>query len=97
MNDTTTTPQARRAAEAIVYDRTSSFDETIEVNQIAALIDKHTRLPEVLAALEPFAKFACDEPHTDEPECHNCRARRLLAAEAGDNAGRGTRNGIEHE
>lgn len=29
-------------------------------------------------ALEPFAKFACDEPHVDEPECHNCRAARVL-------------------
>ncbi len=26
--------------------------------------------PELLEALEPFAKFACDEPN----DCHNCRA-----------------------
>lgn len=30
---------------------------------------------ELIAALKPFAKFACDEPC----ECHNCRARALLA------------------
>lgn len=31
-------------------------------------------------ALEPFAKFACDEPHIGEPACYNCDAKVALAA-----------------
>jgi hypothetical protein len=35
--------------------------------------------PDLLEALRPFANYACDEPHVDEPECHNCRARAAIA------------------
>lgn len=31
--------------------------------------------PDLLEALEPFAKFACDEPC----KCNNCRARAAIA------------------
>lgn len=33
---------------------------------------------ELLEALEPFAKFACDTPHVNEPDCYNCRARAAI-------------------
>jgi len=36
--------------------------------------------PRIAKALEPFAKFACDEPC----DCHNCEARAALAAARGD-------------
>lgn len=42
-----------------------------------------TPTPEVArlrAALEPFARFACDPSESDAPcDCHNCIARRALA------------------
>jgi len=34
---------------------------------------------ELAEALRPFAAFACDSPHTNEPECQNCIARATLA------------------
>lgn len=33
---------------------------------------------DLLEALRPFAACACDEPHVDEPECNNCRARTVI-------------------
>lgn len=35
--------------------------------------------PELLEALEPFAKFACDPPC----DCHNCKARSAIAKARG--------------
>jgi hypothetical protein len=37
----------------------------------------------LVEALEPFAKFACDSPHVDEPVCHNCRARAAITKARG--------------
>jgi hypothetical protein len=36
--------------------------------------------PELLEALEPFAKFACDEPN----DCFNCRARAAIKKARGE-------------
>lgn len=38
---------------------------------------------ELLEALEPFAKFACDTPHVNEPDCYNCRARTAITRARG--------------
>lgn len=69
---------APRAVEAVRELRTD-YDEACEANDKAmrALAAERDRLREALA---PFAAFACNEPHGDEPECHNCRAKRLLEA-----------------
>ena len=32
-------------------------------------------------ALRPFANYACDEPHFNEPDCNNCVARKTLNGE----------------
>jgi len=45
------------------------------------LAAKDARIKELEAALKPFAKFACDEPHVNEPECHNCKAKSALNRE----------------
>lgn len=50
-------------------------DETLKAN--AHLI---AAAPELLAALEPFAKFACDEPN----DCFNCRARVAVKKAKGE-------------
>jgi hypothetical protein len=34
---------------------------------------------ELIEKLSPFAAFACGEPHVNEPECHNCAARSVIA------------------
>lgn len=34
---------------------------------------------DLLAALKPFAAYACDTPHVNEPPCHNCVAREAIA------------------
>jgi hypothetical protein len=39
---------------------------------------------EMAEALIPFAQYACDSPHVDEPMCHNCRARAALAKARGE-------------
>jgi len=33
---------------------------------------------ELAEALAPFSNYACDEPHVNEPNCHNCKARAAL-------------------
>lgn len=38
--------------------------------------------PELLEALDPFAQFACSPP--GECQCHNCRARDIVAKAKGD-------------
>jgi hypothetical protein len=49
-------------------------------------VDSHliAAAPELYEALEPFASFACDEPHVGEPECNNCKARAALAKARGE-------------
>jgi len=37
----------------------------------------------LLEALEHFAKFACETPHVNEPDCYNCRARAAIAKATG--------------
>jgi len=39
--------------------------------------------PDLLEALEHFAKFACETPHVNEPDCYNCRARAAIAKATG--------------
>ena len=55
--------------------------EEIEAEFKAELTQARARIKELEAALKPFAKFACDEPHVNEPECHNCKAKSALNRE----------------
>ena len=32
----------------------------------------------LISALAPFANYACDEPHVNEPKCQNCIARDAI-------------------
>ena len=40
--------------------------------------------PDLYEALLPFARFACDEPHVNEPDCNNCIARAALSKARGE-------------
>lgn len=55
----------------------------IEPTEDPAIATANARLiaaaPELLEALKPFAQFACDTPHVNEPECQNCKARAAIA------------------
>ncbi len=50
---------------------------------VRGLVDEIKRKDE---ALRPFANYACDSPHVDEPICHNCIARAALTPEATNDA-----------
>lgn len=66
----------RDRAASLADDRDEAEEDMGEmIDAIARLTERNRKLEE---ALRPFAAFDCDEPHIDEPECHNCRAARLL-------------------
>ena len=56
------------------HKRVRSFEENLANGTLIAAA------PDLAAALEPFAKFACDEPC----ECNNCKARAALAKARGE-------------
>lgn len=61
------------------YDTVASaYNRGYETNMANARLI--AAAPELLAALEPFAKFACDEPN----DCFNCRARRAVNKAKGE-------------
>lgn len=51
-----------------------------DVARYKARINLIAAAPQLAEALEPFAKFACDEPC----ECNNCKARAALAEARGE-------------
>lgn len=78
---TTVVQIADGAIEVIAECAGSGQMDTAECERRAQLI---SAAAEMLEALIPFAKFACDSPHVGEPICHNCRARAALAKARGE-------------
>lgn len=46
----------------------------------APMVVNKNAAPMLAEALLPFARFACNEPHINDPECHNCKAKAALLA-----------------
>lgn len=65
------------------YERVKEQRQSFQmqnVNEVRARLSAEAHVARLMTALEPFANFACDEPHVGEPLCHNCLARDARGA-----------------